>query len=119
MMRAACLPHNRCPSLQHRGLIACAPVNHLFVLLGIEAWKPVLTALLLPPMPFLVGILVGARLLLPRRGWGWSVIALSVLCLWLGSTTAAGYWLERTLLPEPPALKPDRVDAIRRDARLR
>src|SRR5215831_18136522 len=48
--RAAVL-HNRGPSPRPRS------VNQLFVPLGIEAWKPVLTALLLPPVPFLVGIL--------------------------------------------------------------
>jgi uncharacterized SAM-binding protein YcdF (DUF218 family) len=91
-------------------------VNQLFVLLGIESWKPILTALLLPPFPFFLAILVGARLLLPRRGWGWGVIALSVLGLWLSSTAAAGYWLEQVLLPVPRALTADRIDAIRRDA---
>jgi uncharacterized SAM-binding protein YcdF (DUF218 family) len=94
-------------------------VNHLFILLGIEAWKPVLTALVLPPVPFLVAILVGARLLLPRRGWGWGVIVVSVAGLWLTSTTGMGYWLEKVLLPVPPLLKPDRIDTIRHDERTR
>ncbi|MFL6664946.1 MAG: YdcF family protein, partial [Rhizobacter sp.] len=65
-------------------------MNSLFILLGIESWKPVLVALLLPPVPFLIAILVGARLVLPRRGWGWGVIVLSVLGLWLTSTYAMG-----------------------------
>ena len=54
-------------------------MNGLFELLGIQAWKPVLTALILPPVPFLVLLLVGARLILPRRGLGWFLIVLSVV----------------------------------------
>jgi hypothetical protein len=53
-------------------------VNGLFVMLGIETWKPLLTALLLPPVPFLLLLLLGARLLLPSRGLGWLVILFSV-----------------------------------------
>ena len=34
-------------------------MNEIFLTLGIESWKPVLAALVLPPMPFLVLILVG------------------------------------------------------------
>lgn len=94
-------------------------MNSLFVLLGIESWKPVLVALLLPPVPFLIAILVGARLVLPRRGWGWGVIVLSVLGLWLTSTYAMGRWLERTLLSVPPALSRERIGAIRNDAKAR
>ncbi|HEX6705029.1 MAG TPA: YdcF family protein [Albitalea sp.] len=94
-------------------------MNSLFVFLGIESWKPVLAALLLPPVPFLIAILVGARLILPRRGWGWGVIVLSVLGLWFGSTMAVGRWLEQVLLQPPPALRPDRIDAIKADARTR
>ena len=70
-------------------------VNSLFVLMGIESWKPVLTALLLPPVPFLLLTLVGARLILPRRGWGWTLIVLSVAGLWLsnciGTALRIGY----------------------------
>jgi len=92
-------------------------VNHLFVLLGIEAWKPVLTALVLPPVPFLVAVLVGARLLPTRRAWGWGIVVVSVMGLWLTSTMATAHGLERTLLAVPPALSAERIDTIRRDAR--
>ena len=57
------------------------PVNNLFILLGIESWKPLLTALLLPPVPLLLLVLVGTRLVLPRRGLGWLVILFSVSLL--------------------------------------
>ena len=69
--------HNASPL--HRAGI---PVNSLFSLLGIETWKPIFTALLLPPVPFLLLIIVGARLILPRRGLGWAIILPSVAGIW-------------------------------------
>ena len=50
--------HNRAAIPRHRIL---HPVNSLFASLGIESWKPVITALILPPVPFLLLVLVGAR----------------------------------------------------------
>lgn len=92
-------------------------MNNLFELLGIELWKPYLTALFLPPIPFLLLALVGARLLLVRRGWGWLLIIASVLGLWFGSTMAAGRLLERYVLHAPPALKTSRMESLRTQAR--
>ena len=71
-------------------------MNEHFLTLGIESWKPVLTALLLPPVPFLLLILVGARLMFRRRLLAWSIILLSVVVLWLMCTTAIGslrHWM--------------------------
>ena len=56
-------------------------MNELLALLGIESWKPILTTLLLPPVPLLLLTLIGARLVLPRRGLGWFLILLSVALL--------------------------------------
>src|SRR5881394_720184 len=61
-------------------------------------------------------MLVGARLLPTRRTWGWGVVLVSVVGLWLSSTMAVGQWLERVLLPVPPPLGAGRIDTIRRDA---
>jgi len=36
-------------------------VNSFFVSLGIENWKPVLTSLILPPVPLLVLVLIKLR----------------------------------------------------------
>lgn len=94
-------------------------VNSLFVLLGIESWKPLVSALLLPPMPFLLAILIGARLMLPRRGWGWLVITSSVLGLWLTSTNAVARFLEQHMLHVPAPLKADRISAIRNEAKAK
>ncbi|MBS0445921.1 MAG: YdcF family protein [Proteobacteria bacterium] len=91
-------------------------MNSLFVLLGIESWKPVLAALLMPPVPLLLLVLVGARLMLPRRGWGWLAIATGVVLLWLMSCTGSADLLTRTLLHPPPALGTDRIAALKADA---
>jgi len=91
------------------------PVNSLFASLGIESWKPVITALVLPPVPLLLLVLVGARLLLPRRGLGWLVILISVVLLWLSACTGAVRFVSQ-LLPSPPALSFDRVRELRAEA---
>jgi len=88
-------------------------VNHLFVLLGIESWKPVLTALLLPPVPLILLMLVGARLILPRRGIGWLVIVLSATLMWLSCTVGTGRLLGQAMLRAPTALNPVRVAELK------
>ena len=98
-----------------RPLASDRPVNSLFTSLGIESWKPVITALILPPVPLLLLVLIGARLLLPRRGLGWLVILISVVLLWLSACTGA-VRLVGHLLPSPPALSFDRVRELRAEA---
>jgi len=80
---------------------------------GIESWKPVLTALLLPPVPFLLLMLIGARLILPRRGLGWLVILLSVALLWLGCCTGSAQLLSQFVLHPPAALTSDRIKELK------
>lgn len=92
-------------------------MNNLFELLGISPWIPYLTALFLPPVPFLLLALIGARLMLARRGWGWLLIMVSVLGLWFASTTAVGRALERYALHSPPALRSARIEELRAQAR--
>jgi uncharacterized SAM-binding protein YcdF (DUF218 family) len=89
-------------------------VNDLFVLLGIQSWKPVLTALALPPVPWILLMLVGARLMFWRRSVSWLVMLLGAAGLWLSCTSAAGHWLEKTLLKPPPAMAADRIAEIKR-----
>jgi uncharacterized SAM-binding protein YcdF (DUF218 family) len=92
-------------------------VHSLISLLGIESWKPVLTALLLPPVPLLLAVLVGARLMLPRRGWGWLVVLLSVAGLWLTACTGFARLIEPLLLSPSPALQADRIAELRAEGR--
>ena len=88
-------------------------MNSLFTMFGIEAWKPVLTALLLPPVPLLLLMLIGARLILPRRGLGWFVILLSVTGLWLSACTGTSQLLSQFVLRPPAAMTSDRIKELK------
>ena len=82
-------------------------------MLGLEPWKPLLTALLLPPVPLLVLLLIGARLILPRRNWGWFVILVSVALLWLSACIGSARLLSQFVLHPPTALSLDRIKALK------
>ena len=84
-------------------------MNDLFVMLGIEAWKPTLTALFLPPLPFLLMILVGGRLMFRRRAIAWTLLLTGTLGTWLMCTTAVGTALTNVLLLPPRPLSPSEI----------
>ena len=88
-------------------------MNSLFLTFGIEAWKPVLTALLLPPVPLLLLMLIGARLILPRRGLGWFTVLLGVVLLWLSTCTGTAQLLSQFVLHPPAAMTTDRVKELK------
>ena len=88
-------------------------LNNLFVLLGVESWKPVLTALVLPPVPLLLLLLFGARLMLPRRGLGWLVILTSLALLWLTACTGSARLLTQFVLHPPGAVSADRIKELK------
>ncbi len=94
-------------------------MNNLFSLLGIETWKPVLTALALPPVPFLLLILVGARMILPRRGLGWLFVLIGVAGIWLSTCAGVGQLLTHFMLHPPPALSQDAVAKLKADVKAR
>ena len=94
-------------------------MNDLFLTLGIESWKPVLGSLLLPPVPMLLLTLVGARMMLWRRGWAWLVVLVAMAGLWFGACSATGEWLQRTLLPATAALSSERIAQLKRSATTR
>lgn len=76
-------------------------------------YKPVLTALVLPPIPFLLLILVGARLILPRRGLGYLVLVLGVAGIWLSSCQVTAVWLQdHVLRPAPVLLGPQQARLV-------
>jgi len=89
-------------------------MNDLLVLLGIQSWKPVLTALLLPPVPWLLVMLVGARMMYWRRTASWLVMLLGAAGLWLCCTIGAGYWLEQATLKPPAPLGIERIAEIKK-----
>jgi uncharacterized SAM-binding protein YcdF (DUF218 family) len=72
-------------------------LNDLVMQYGLGGWKPVLTALLLPPVPLLLLMLLGALLVRRRPGWGWLLLLAGTAGIWLSSTTAVGETLQRQL----------------------
>ena len=54
-------------------------MNEIFFSLGIESWKPFINAILLPPVPLLLLVLVGARLMFRRRLLAWLLRSKSVV----------------------------------------
>ncbi len=92
-------------------------MNELFFTLGIESWKPWVTALVLPPVPLLLLVLVGARLMFRRRLLAWMLILLAVLGLWFSATGALGVTLARVLTQPPPVLIEREVAELRKSPR--
>lgn len=71
---------------------------------GLGTLKPVLSALLLPPVPFIALALLGAGLAHSRpRAARWLVM-LACVGLWLGSCVGIARWVEQHGLQEPAAL---------------
>jgi uncharacterized SAM-binding protein YcdF (DUF218 family) len=89
------------------------PLNNLFIFFGIESWKPVVTALILPPVPLLLLLLIGARLMLPRRGLGWFVILSSVALVWLSACNGTALLLSQFALHPPAAMTQDRAKELK------
>jgi uncharacterized SAM-binding protein YcdF (DUF218 family) len=89
-------------------------MNDLFLSLGIESWKPVLAALLLPPVPLLLLVLLGTSLVAARRGAGWLVVWVALIALWLCASVGIGEAMQRAI-GVPPPLGRDDVSALRRD----
>jgi uncharacterized SAM-binding protein YcdF (DUF218 family) len=71
---------------------------------GLGALKPVISALVLPPVPFLVLALAGVTLARRRpRASRW-LVAVGVLATWFSCCSGTARWVERTLLDEPAPL---------------
>jgi uncharacterized SAM-binding protein YcdF (DUF218 family) len=79
-------------------------MNDLVAAYGLQAWKVVAAALVLPPVPFLVLLLIGARTIPWRRGAGWLLVLLAVAGLWLSGCAGVGEWLMRDVLQAPPPI---------------
>jgi len=71
---------------------------------GLGALKPVLSALLLPPVPFLALALAGAWLARVRPRTGRACVLASCVGVWLSCSMGAARWAERTWLSEPVPL---------------
>ncbi len=78
---------------------------------GVVGVKPVLAALVLPPVPFIVLALAGAWRARAHPRSGRALAAVACVGLWLGACDGASDWVERHALDEPPALGPaERAD---------
>jgi len=92
-------------------------MNEIFLALGIESWKPFLTALVLPPLPLLLLVLVGARLMFRRRLLAWFLVLLGVLGIWFSCTGALARGLSLWLLKPTPALMEQQITELKRAPR--
>jgi uncharacterized SAM-binding protein YcdF (DUF218 family) len=88
-------------------------LNDWVLLFDLGAWKPVLTALLLPPASVLVPMLGGAWLVRRRPAAMAAWLLAGATLLWLSSTVAVGALLQRGLLSPPPALSAAQRQALR------
>ena len=86
-------------------------MNDTFAAFGLLQWKPIISALVLPPTPWLLLLLVAWRL--RRRLSGGLLLSVCVTGLWLCNCEAVGAWLERRLAA-PPALTVVQVADLRR-----
>lgn len=89
-------------------------MNDIFQSLGIESWKPLVTALMLPPVPWLLLVVVGARLIPWQRLFGWLTVIFAIAGVWLSSCVGFGQALERGWLSPPPPLSPERIAALKK-----
>lgn len=88
-------------------------MNETFAALGLLNWKPTIAALLLPPAPLLVMILLAWRLRLRQRLASGLLLALAMTGLWLSHCQAVGAWLERRLSTAPALTAPQIADLRR------
>lgn len=79
----------------------------------LHALKPALLALLLPPVPLLALVLLGAALLRRHARTGRALMGLGVLSLWLVCTEGLGQWLALDVIHTPPALSLAAIDSLR------
>jgi uncharacterized SAM-binding protein YcdF (DUF218 family) len=94
-------------------------LNDLFSLFELQTWKPLLTALLLPPVPLLATVLLGAGLIGKRPRIGGFLVAASVALIWLSGSTQVAHRLQTGLGLGASPLTAERLrdiaDALARD----
>jgi uncharacterized SAM-binding protein YcdF (DUF218 family) len=83
----------------------------------LAAYKPHLTALLLPPASLILLLLIGVRLLLPRRLLGFTIVMLACIGMWLTSTQGFSRVLQTYVLKAPRALGPVDIEELREEVK--
>lgn len=94
-------------------------MNALLEALALQSLKPFISALLLPPIPFLILLSLAALLLWRKHAAGWLLVLFSATGLWLSQSEAAGQGLARLLLRSQPALDVDALAALGKDPQSR
>jgi uncharacterized SAM-binding protein YcdF (DUF218 family) len=94
-------------------------MNSLVSDMGLATWKPLLTALLLPPVPLLLLLVCAALLLWARRALGWVLLLPAVVGLWLSACAGVGEALTAMMLKPPMALEPLKIQALQRQVQTR
>ena len=89
-------------------------MNDLLAQFGLESWKAFFAVLVLPPVPLLLLVLVGARLMFTRRLLAWFFVLLGVLGIWFSCTQAVGFALSDWLLKPPHALTASGIAELKR-----
>ncbi|MBK9134498.1 MAG: YdcF family protein [Betaproteobacteria bacterium] len=92
-------------------------MNDFFLWLGLDAWRSVLGALVMPPVPFIVLVLIGARLFSRHRVRAWLVVLLGCLGLWASTTHIVGQGLTHWLLPPTRSLAPTEIAELKKAPR--
>ncbi|TDP74168.1 YdcF family protein [Roseateles toxinivorans] len=88
-------------------------MNDLLIALGLLSWKPLLGALVMPPVPFVLLTLIGAALLRRRPFAGWAGVIVGCLGVWLMGTGAVGGALTERLEAQHPAVGPEQLSWLR------
>lgn len=83
-------------------------------MLGIESWKPALTALALPPVPFVLMVLVGGRVMYKRRALGWLLLLLGSAGVWFMCTNVAGQALQNMVAMPPRVLNASDIAELKK-----
>jgi uncharacterized SAM-binding protein YcdF (DUF218 family) len=92
-------------------------MNDFLLWLGLDDWRPTLAALVLPPVPLLLLVLVGARLMFKRRVLAWLLILVSVLGLWFSATPIGAHGLTMWLLPPTRSLSAGELNDLKKAPR--
>ena len=92
-------------------------MNDFFLWLGIDAWRSVLAALIMPPVPFLILIMAGARMFSRYRVRAWILVLLGSLGVWAACTQIVGHALNNWLLPPTRSLAANEVGDLKKAPR--
>jgi uncharacterized SAM-binding protein YcdF (DUF218 family) len=92
-------------------------VNDLLGSFDLGPMRPLLGALIMPPVPFLLIILAGAFLMRSRRRLAWWLVGLGSLGIWFSATSVGADMLRRWLQPPVSALAPIEVRELRHSPR--